>query len=46
MVYQADQGEEYRLSGGGFDDCGFAYTCGVEIDVGAFFGGFFLDVEI
>jgi len=46
MVYQADQGEEDRLSGGGFDDCGFAHTCGVEIDVGAFFSGFLLDVEI
>jgi len=46
VVYQTDQGKEYRLSGGGLDDCGFAYTGGVEIDVGAFFCGLFLDVEV
>lgn len=44
MVYKTDEGKEYRLSGGGFDDGGFAYTRGVEIDIGAFFCGFFLNI--
>lgn len=46
MVDKADERKEYRLTGGCLDDGGFADTSGVEIDIGAFFRGFFFDVEI
>lgn len=46
MVYEADEGKEDGLSGACLDDGGFAYTCGVEIDVGALFGRFGCDIEV
>ena len=46
MIDEADEREEDGLAGGGLDDSGFADTCGIEVDVGAFFGCFGSDVEI
>ena len=46
MVDEADKREENGLAGGSLDDGGFADAGGVEVDVGAFFGGFFFDVEV
>lgn len=44
MVDETDEWEEDGLSGGGLDDCGFAYSGGVQVDVGAFFDGFRFDI--
>lgn len=46
MINKADEGEKDCLSSRGFDDGGFAHPGGVEIDVGAFFCCFLLDVEV
>lgn len=46
MVYKADEREEYCLSGRGLDDCRFANSSGVEVDVGAFFCGLLFDVQV
>ena len=44
MVNSADEWEENGLSGGGLDNCGFAYSGGVEVDIGALFDGFSFDI--
>ena len=44
MFHETYQRKEDRLPGRGFDDSGFAYSSGVEIDVGTFFSGFLLNV--
>lgn len=46
VVHKADEGEEDGLSGGCLDNGGFADAGGVEIDVGAFFGGIFFDIKV
>ena len=46
VVDEADEWEEDGLAGGGFDYGGLAYSGSVEVDVGAFFGSFFFDIEV
>jgi len=46
VIYQADERKEDGLSCGGFDDCGFAHSRCVQIDVCAFFRSFFLHIQI
>lgn len=46
IIHQPDEGEENGLAGRGFDDGGFADAGGVQVDVGAFFGGVFVDGEV
>jgi len=46
VIYQADERKEDGLSCGGFDDCGFAHSRCVQIDICAFFRSFFLHIQI
>ena len=46
MIDKADEGQEDGLAGGGLDDCGFAHAGCVEIDIGAFFCSFFLNIKV
>ena len=46
MIDEADEREEDSLTGRGLDNSRFPNASGVKIDVGAFFCGFFLDVEV
>jgi hypothetical protein len=44
VVYEADEGQENGLAGGGLDDGALADAGGVQVDVGAFFRGFGGDI--
>jgi len=46
MIYETDEREEDGLTCGGFDDCGFADTGCVKIDICALLCRLFLDVKI
>lgn len=46
VVYKTNEGEEDGLTRRRLDDGRFANSGGVEVDVGAFFSGFFIDIKI
>jgi hypothetical protein len=46
VVDQADEWQEDGLSCRGFDNCGFANTSSIEVDIGSLLGCFGLNIEV